>query len=114
MAIKELKMPDLLTFDGLPGLGLVESILPKARKKGEVRSEIYEIKPWNDKGRYDALKKLDAIEKSYTDAGLSDIYLRGLACPAGSGTTRIERKTPFIKTLICFLNLQLVPLKVSV
>jgi hypothetical protein len=114
MDVKRLKMPDLSTFDGPAVLGF--GIRPPPieypiRKQG--RREIYEIKPHNDRGLKDAQDKLAAVEQSYGDAGLGDVYRRGRVYPFAT-TKRIDLKSRFQKIFTYLMNLFLASLKVKV
>lgn len=83
---KKLRWPDLSTFDGPRvlyfafGGALRRPPMLVPKPKGG-RSEIYEIKPDNARGRKDAVDKLVDVETSYATRGIAGIYQRGQAYP---------------------------------
>jgi hypothetical protein len=114
MAVRNLKMPDLSTFDGppmVPGFGGGMIILPVNAPK---RREIYEIKPDNNKGLADARRKLKNVEESYSKAALAGVYRRGRVYPPFGVRRQIVLKSRFVDVFRYLTNLYLRPLGISV
>jgi hypothetical protein len=118
MADKNLRWPDLSTFNGPSLLRFAfgdalmrPPITTPKRRSG--RSEIYEIKPNNRRGKKAALDKLFDVEESYRKYGISGIYDRGAAYPFAFKKT-IYLETPYLDLFRYLVTLGLKPLGVRV
>lgn len=112
------KWPDISTFDGPSLLQLASGGVIVRRPwsvpaKGQGRNEIYEIKPNNEQGLKDALKKLDDVEVSYKGFRIERIYQRGIAYPRAV-SKRIRVETVYQKAFDYLINLALKPTGVTV
>jgi hypothetical protein len=118
MADKDLPWPDLSTFNGPSILRFAfgDALMRPpvdAPKRRPGRSEIYEIKPNNRRGKVSGLKKLFDVEESYDRHRIPGIYRRGIQYPAAFKKT-IYFETPYLKMFRYLVTLALKPLGVSV
>lgn len=118
LADKYLRWPDLSTFNGPSLTSLVRRGILKpppidSGKRRSGRSEIYEIKPNNPKGKKDALDKLFDVEESYKKYGISGIYGRGITYPFSFKKT-IYFETPYLDLYKYLIEFFLKPLGIRV
>jgi hypothetical protein len=107
------KRPDISTFEAPIVLRFAFGDITKTPpiawpKKGPTRSEIYEVKPRNSRGRDDARAKLDAVEASFVRFGITNIYRRGLTYPFAT-TKYIPLEAQFVEVWRYLFELRYAP-----
>ena len=117
MADRTLRWPDISTFNGPTvrwfAYGSAVAAPPIGGKGANNRSEMYEIKPDNQKGLTDAQEKLVDVESSYRRYLIGDVYLRGHAYPHLLSKT-IPLDCRFASVYRYLVNLFLKPLRAGV